>query len=44
MIDAQATGQSVVALDSMAAAVTLADPDATEARAAFRERRKPRFR
>ncbi len=43
MIDAQATGQSVVALDAMAAAVTLASPDAAEARAAFRERRKPRF-
>lgn len=43
MIDAQATGQSVVALDAMAAAVTLAGPDAAEARAAFREKRKPRF-
>lgn len=44
MIDAQVTGQSVVALDSMAAALTLAGPDAAEARAAFGERRKPRFR
>jgi enoyl-CoA hydratase/carnithine racemase len=43
MIDAQASGQSVVALDAMAAAVTLAGPDAAEARAAFREKRKPRF-
>jgi enoyl-CoA hydratase len=43
MIDAQTTGQSVVALDAMAAAVTLAGPDAAEARAAFREKRKPKF-
>lgn len=43
MIDAQTSGQSVVALDAMAAAVTLAGPDAAEARAAFREKRKPRF-
>ena len=43
MIDAQASGQSVVALDSMAAAVTLAGPDAAEARAAFRAKRKPKF-
>jgi enoyl-CoA hydratase len=43
MIDAQASGQSVVALDAMAAAVTLAGPDAAEARAAFREKRKPKF-
>ena len=44
MIDAQASGQSVVALDAMAAAVTLAGPDAAEARTAFREKRKPSFR
>jgi enoyl-CoA hydratase len=44
MIDAQASGQSVVALDAMAAAVTLAGPDAAEARAAFREKRKPKFK
>jgi 1,4-dihydroxy-2-naphthoyl-CoA synthase len=43
MIDAQASGQSVVALDAMAAAVTLAGPDAAEARTAFREKRKPKF-
>lgn len=43
MIDAQATGRSVVALDSMAAAVTLAGADAAEARSAFKERRKPSF-
>jgi enoyl-CoA hydratase/carnithine racemase len=43
MIDAAVTGQSVVALDSLAAQVTLAGPDAAEARTAFREKRKPRF-
>jgi enoyl-CoA hydratase/carnithine racemase len=43
MIDAQASGHSVVALDAMAAAVTLAGSDAVEARAAFREKRKPSF-
>lgn len=43
MIDAQASGQSVVALEAMAATITLAGPDAGEARAARRERRKPRF-
>lgn len=43
MIDAQASGHSVVALDAMAAAVTLAGPDSAEARAAFRDKRKPRF-
>ncbi|MBK9674083.1 MAG: enoyl-CoA hydratase/isomerase family protein [Betaproteobacteria bacterium] len=43
MIDAAVSGQSVVALDSLAAQVTLAGPDAAEARAAFREKRKPSF-
>jgi enoyl-CoA hydratase/carnithine racemase len=43
MIDAAVTGQSVVALDALAAQVTLAGPDAAEARAAFREKRKPSF-
>ena len=43
MIDAAVSGQSVVALDSLAAQVTLAGPDAAEARTAFREKRKPSF-
>jgi len=43
MIDAVVSGQSVVALDSLAAQVTLAGPDAAEARTAFREKRKPSF-
>jgi enoyl-CoA hydratase len=43
MIDAAVSGQTVVALDALAAQVTLAGPDAAEARAAFREKRKPRF-
>jgi enoyl-CoA hydratase/carnithine racemase len=44
MIDAQATGQSAVALDAMAAALTLSGADAAEARAAFAARRKPEFK
>ena len=43
MIDACVTGAPVVALDSLAAQVTLAGPDAAEARAAFRDKRKPKF-
>ena len=44
MIDACVTGAPVVALDSLAAQVTLAGPDAAEAQAAFRDKRKPRFK
>jgi enoyl-CoA hydratase/carnithine racemase len=44
MIDAHVTGNALVALDAMAAAVTLAGPDAAEARAAFAAKRKPEFR
>jgi len=43
MIDACVAGAPVVALDSLAAQVTLAGPDAAEAQAAFRDKRKPRF-
>jgi enoyl-CoA hydratase/carnithine racemase len=43
MIDAAVTGRATVALDAMAAAVTLGGADAAEARAAFAEKRKPSF-
>jgi enoyl-CoA hydratase/carnithine racemase len=43
MIDAAVSGEPTAALDVLAAAVTLAGSDAQEARAAFAEKRKPRF-
>jgi enoyl-CoA hydratase len=43
MIDAAVSGSPTAALDTLAAAVTLAGSDAGEARAAFAEKRKPRF-
>jgi hypothetical protein len=43
MIDACVTGAPGVALDALAAQVTLAGPDAAEAQAAFRDKRKPKF-